>query len=85
MKQFDTSMYTVIQLVMGAVMGGVGLALLAGIFWIKYIPTDAMIALSLMAIAGKYLADGMIQMMSAMSMNVEDDIQIPENLKEMIN
>ena len=82
MRLPEASMYTIIQLVMGLVMGGAGLALLAGIFWISYIPTDAMIALCLLAISGKYLADGLIQMMSAMSTNVEEE---PEFTTEMIH
>lgn len=73
MKLPDTSMYTIIQLVMGAAMGIAGVALLAGIFWINYLPLQATIALCLLAIAGKYLADGLVQMMSAMSTNVEPE------------
>ena len=82
MKLSDMSMYTIIQLVMGAAMGIAGIALVFGVFWITYIPTDAMIALCLLAIAGKYLADGLIQMMSAMSTNVEPE---PELITEMID
>jgi hypothetical protein len=76
--------YTIIQLVMGAVMAGAGLVLIAGVFWINYIPTQAMLALLALALAGKYLMDGIIQMMSAMGTNVEEDIPVPENIREMI-
>jgi hypothetical protein len=82
MRLPDTSLYTIVQLVMGGAMGIGGVALLFGVFVINTVPDKAMIALCLLAIAGKYLADGLIQLMSAMSMNVEPE---PELTAEMIH
>ena len=77
--------YTIIQLVMGFVMSIAGIALLAGVFWINYIPQQAMLALFGIALAGKYLMDGIIQAMSAMSTNVEEDIEVTDRIQEMIH
>lgn len=77
--------YTIIQLAMGFVMGIAGIALLAGVFWINYIPQQAMLALFGIALAGKYLMDGIIQAMSAMSTNVEEDIEVTDRIQEMIH
>lgn len=77
--------YTLIQLAMGFVMGIAGIALLAGVFWINYIPQQATLALFGIALAGKYLMDGIIQAMSAMSTNVEEDIEVPDRIQEMIH
>ena len=79
-------MYTIIQLVMGAAMGAAGAALLFGVFAVNQIPDKAMIAVCLICIAGKYLVDGLIQMMSAMSTNVEqEDVEVSDKLQEMVN
>lgn len=78
----ENTIYTVIQLVIGCAMGMAGMALLFGVFVINQIPDKAMIALCLICIAGKYLIDGLIQMMSAMSTNVEEE---PELTTEMID
>ena len=77
----DISLYTIIQLVMGIVMAAGGLALFAGILLLT---SEQAVAICLIAIAGKYLADGIIQLMSAMSANVEPELEIPEKIREMI-
>ena len=69
----ENTIYTIIQLVIGCAMGFAGFALIFGVFALNQMPDKAMIALCLMAIAGKYLADGLIQAMSAMSTNVEPE------------
>ena len=86
MKLPDTSLYTIIQLVMGGAMGMAGVALLFGVFTINTIPDKAMIAVLAICIAGKYLMDGLTLMMSAMNTNVEqDELEITEIIKEMVH
>ena len=78
-------LFTIVQLVMGAAMGIGGIALLLGVFALNAVPVQAMLAVCLIAIAGKYIIDGLIQMMSAMSTNVKDEIVVPENIKELVH
>lgn len=68
-----TFYFTLIQLAIGFVMAGVGFVLLFVGFGAISMPPDAMIAICLIAIAVKYLTDGAIQAMSAMSTNVEQE------------
>jgi protein-S-isoprenylcysteine O-methyltransferase Ste14 len=75
MKIPDLTLYTMIQLVFGAAMGIAGFALVFGVLSINQLPIPVLIAVCMLCIAALFLRDAMIQMLSAMSTNVEEDEQ----------
>lgn len=74
--------FTLIQLVIGFIMAGIGFILLFVGFVAVNMPPESMIAVCLIAIAVKYLMDGIIQTMSAMSTNVEQEpVELSKDVK----
>jgi hydrogenase/urease accessory protein HupE len=69
----DTTLYTIVQLVMGAEMGIVGFALIFGVTVFLQVPINVWVAVCMLCIAALFLRDALIQWMSAMSMNVEPE------------
>lgn len=79
MKIPEQTVYTIIQLVIGAAMGIAGFALIFGVTVFTQIPETIWIIICMLCIAGIFLKDALIQMMSAMSTNVEPEpFEYPE-------
>jgi len=72
MKILDITFFSMIQLVMSIAYVLIGCAIIFGVIFFRVLPVEYWVVLIMIAIAVKYIVDGIMNFMGAMGTNVSE-------------